>query len=341
LSDSESQRLIAKLKRGIDAAAKLSDASAMRSRAFAAIALADHVPDLPERELRNIVQKWWRGPVTQALRQGRDVVPRNAMYPMIELLHAIRDNLNIDLRESAGAYFRDLPAYRLLSYYPSPYPAAENEYRIPAYKGSGEPHLEDSALSRATDLAMVAYDSNSRESAFLQGWLIHDRFLLRGMFGIVYEFLWANPYQPGLSYYHMPLQFHDPQSGRLFLRSAWEEDASWFGIFDGQFQLFREGRVSSLNPLSQKSPLELGEATVLFGSSPLRFSRKQKGAELYYLVGLKPNTRYEIEVDDEEIREEKTDAGGTLILKFLTNTQPAFRMREAAPPAVAASPQKE
>ena len=61
---------------------------------------------------------------------------------------------------------------------------------------------------------MVAYDTNAAESQLLQGWLMHDHFMLRGTFGAPYEFLWANPYQPGLSYYHVPLVYHNPDSGQ-------------------------------------------------------------------------------------------------------------------------------
>ena len=50
------------------------------------------------------------------------------IYPLMELLHVLRDNLNIDLREDAREYFQDLPAERLLSYYPPTYPAAENDF---------------------------------------------------------------------------------------------------------------------------------------------------------------------------------------------------------------------
>ena len=35
--------------------------------------------------------------------------------------------------------------------------------------------------------------------------------MLRGALGAPYEFLWANPYQPGLSFEHVPLVFHDEQ----------------------------------------------------------------------------------------------------------------------------------
>ena len=63
-------------------------------------------------------------------------------------------------------------------------------------------------MSRAAGLAMVAYDTNALESQLLQGWLMRDRFLMRGGLGAVYEFLWANPYQPGLNYDQVPLVFH-------------------------------------------------------------------------------------------------------------------------------------
>ena len=44
---------------------------------------------------------------------------------------------------------------------------------------------------------MVAYDTNGLQNQFLQGWLIQDRYLMMTPFGAPYEFLWANPYQPG------------------------------------------------------------------------------------------------------------------------------------------------
>ena len=131
----------------------------------------------------------------------------------------MRDNTNVDLRENAPKYFKELPAVQMLSYYPAIFPAAENDYHIPAFVEKGEPDLKIAALSRIAELSMVAYDSNALESQFLQGWLLHDHFSLRGTYGAAYEFLWANPYQPGLSYHHMPLRFHDEKTGRLYLRS--------------------------------------------------------------------------------------------------------------------------
>jgi hypothetical protein len=185
-------------------------------------------------------------------------------------------------------------------------------------------------------MAMVAYDPNSPESGFLQGWLTHDRFLLRGAFGSVYEFLWANPYLPGLSYYHVPLVFYDAQRGRLLLRSSWEEDAVWFGRIEGEMQIFDAGRVTVVPPASQKT-MEFGESSIVAGRLPIRFTRQPKHGLTLFFVGLRPQTVLDIEIDDEELREAKTDASGTLKLEFPRGSRPGLRIRETPPRADAAT----
>ena len=101
-------------------------------------------------------------------------------------------------------------------------------------------------MSRAAGLAMVAYDTNALDSQLLQGWLMRDRFMMRGSLGAVYEFLWANPYQPGLNYDQVPLVFHEPYTGEVFARTSWDEDATWIGYFEGRLQLFQNGRLQTL-----------------------------------------------------------------------------------------------
>jgi hypothetical protein len=161
---------------------------------------------------------------------------------------------------------------------------------------------------------MVAYDSNAPETQVLQGWLMNDNFLLRGTFGIPYEFLWANPYQPGLSYYHAPLVLHDERSGRLFVRSSWEEAAAWLGYFDGGLQLFRDGRVALLDAGAEAPPLPLTEALILFGGHKRELRVTTEADEPVFVVGLKPRQRYLVEVDDEEMAELETDPGGIMAL---------------------------
>jgi hypothetical protein len=324
LTDSQSKALTAKIQQGI-AASKGDDFPTVRNRVLALIALGG-----PQSKsgLELIVKDWWRKRTAPALSSSGLRYPREQSYALFEMLHAIRDNLNIDLRDEAPKYFRELPAYQILSYYPAAFPAAENEYRIPFYSGNGEPDLRIAALSRAADLAMVSYDTNAQENQFVQGWLIHDRFLMRGVFGIVYEFLWANPYQPGLSYYFLPLAIHQSTAGRLVLRSNWEDTASWFHFEDGKVQVFEDGLRKDRN-MQSPAPIEIGGTLVEFGRSPMKFVIDEEEAGLTFVVGLKPATRYDIEVDSEELAEHTTDAGGILALKLRGKKGLGVRLRES------------
>src|SRR5260370_38575796 len=96
---------------------------------------------------------------------------------------------------------------------------------------------------------------------------MHDNFILRGTLGATYEFLWANPYQPGLSYYLVPLLFHDDMFGRLFMRSSWEENAKWLGYFHGELQNFDEGHLRVMSPQLITEPVWLTRAVGLSPSS--------------------------------------------------------------------------
>ena len=329
LTESQSKELAAKLVRQLAASERDQNVPAVRDRALAAIALAGHRPDVSKRLIEWLVQTWWRGQVAPGLKSGRDLVPRDAVYALFEMMHAVRDNVNIDLRDSAPGFFKGLPIFHLVSYYPASFPAAESEYRIPATKGvPPEPDLPRAARSRAAELAMVAYDNNAPESQVLQGWLMHDNFMMRGTYGVTYEFLWANPYQPGLSYYLTPLVFHDELFGRLFVRSSWEENARWLGYFGRELQIFDEGKLTVLNPQLSLQPISLGEAMVLSANYARKFKITIQDGETVFVVALKPRQAYEIEVDDEEMREESTDAGGILSLQLPSKVAIGVRMRE-------------
>jgi len=305
----QTKQLAASLERGLKTAPAKRDMATMRDRALAAVVIGN------KAELERLVKEWWRKEVAPGLRNGTYRYTREDSYAMFEMFHAIRDGLQIDLREDAPRYFKELPAYHVLSYYPATFPAAENEYRIPFYDGDGEPDLRVAALARAADLAMVAFDTNAQETQFVQGWLIHDRFLMRGVFGIVYEFLWANPYQPGLSYYHLPLSMHAEAAGKLALRSSWEDDATWFHYSDRKVQFFEDGRRKDRG-LTSPAPVEIGGTIVHFGRDTMKFQPANAEPQKSYIIGLAPNARYDVEVDDEEIVERKTDGGGILEFDF-------------------------
>lgn len=321
MTKSEAGRIAGRLEKVL-AGPAAGGVAGQNVRALAAIALADRLPDQGEAVLKQIVQQWWRGGVAK----NPLSIPREQVYALYEMMHAIRDNLKIDLRESAPEYFRTLPTDHLVGHYPAPFEAPENEYRVPVYVRDGEPSLTDAVFSRAAELAMVAYDNNAADSQYLQGWLMQDRFLMRGALGCVYEFLWANPYQPGLSYFQMPLVFHDAVSGHVFARSSWDENAVWIGLFDGHLQLFRDGHIESLRPGASFAPIRIGDAVLMRGADPAYKFRA--GAEAIFVLGLTPSAWYDLEIDDEELAEAHTDAGGTLVISLPPGTDLGARIRK-------------
>jgi hypothetical protein len=280
-----------------------STVEGMRSRVFAAIALEDHVT------LERVVKEWWRKQIAPALVSGQRVMTHAEVYPLMELLHVVRDNLNIDLREDARPYFADFATSRLLSYYPPTYQAPENDFHLPF----GPLDIKVATMTRAAELSLVAYDNNATDSQFVQGWLMHDRFSLRTLLGTPYEFLWANPYQPGLSYDHMPLRYHDKRAGRLFVRSSWDEDATWIGYSDGKAEVLRDGKPQ---PLQVNKTLIVGDTVMAPAKSPMKLEVKSDSPKFWFVLGWKPLSEIDIEADDEELVEARADRGGILALEF-------------------------
>ncbi len=326
LSESEKRILVKKLNHILEASPPASGFSGIRSRLFAALAIAEEDSDRTERELRRVVEHWWRGNVVPALRRGKHVIKREQIYSLLEILHVVQDNLQIDLRRDDPHYFTTLPQYLLLSYYPAVYPASGTDYRIPVLARPGEPDPRAAALARAADMSLVAYDPNAVETQYLQGFSMRDQFVLHSAFGIPYEFLWANPYQPGLSYYGAPLRFHDPRDGRLLARSSWDDDAVWFYLEDNRMQAFTEGRIQWLSWNNLTDPIRLGNTVI----EPLRrakhFAVNAAEVTTCYLIGLQPHAVYDIEVDDEEIREARVDTGGIIEMKFPAGRKAGVRL---------------
>jgi len=318
LGAADSKALVAKIEGLLAKNAAQQDLASVRDRVVAALAIAGHSENSPHtRYIKPVVEDWWKAKVLTPIQRGETPIDLRDHLALIELFHALRDNLEIDLRETAKKHFTVLPIFHLLAHYPAPFPGAENEYRVPLMKTHGEPDSREMARSRAAALAMVAYDNNAQEMQFLQGWLIQDKFLLRSAYGIPYEFLWANPYQPGLSFHYLPNVFHDPASGRLIMRSTWEDDAIWYYQSPGVVQMFRDGHVINMKQEQVQKQIDMGNTILLPANLSSKFSVNTGEGKLhYYVVGLQPGCRYELEVDDEELREVKTDPGGVLQLNF-------------------------
>jgi hypothetical protein len=312
MTPAQSDRLAARIERLLPTPAQ--DVAGQNARVFAAMALADRLPDQGNAVLSEVVQKWWRGQIVPQLAQGQPALAREQRYALYELLHALRDNIRIDLRESAAGYFKDLALAHLTGHYPAPFTSPENEFLVPVFLHDGNPDPAEAAMSRAAGLAMVAYDTNALDSQLLQGWLMRDRFLMRGSIGAVYEFLWANPYQPGLNYDHVPLVFHEPVTGEIFARTSWDEDATWIGYFEGRLQLFQKGGLQTLRAGAAVQPLQVGTATIT--SAPAqdaaKFRLQNPDNQTLFVLGLARRSQYAVEIDDQELEFLDTDAGGTL-----------------------------
>ncbi len=330
LAEAQRKALAAKIARVMEQNKRDGSVAGVRSRLLGAVAISGHVADVPEREIGAVVAKWWAGEIAPAINGGNEAIGRDDIYPLMEIMHVALDNFNLNLREGAQKYFLDLPLVQLLSYYPATFPAGENDYRIPAMvHADAEPDLRRATLSRAAELSMVALDANAPGSQFLQGWLMNDHFLLRGTFGAPYEFLWANPYQPGLSYFQAPLVIHDKLLGRLFVRSDWDESAAWLGFFSGQLQMFHDGAIKVLDPNVTADPLDLGRAVILFGAHTRKFRVKAEGKQPVFVVGLRARQRYLVEVDDEELAEEVSDPGGVVELDMPHEREAGVRLAVA------------
>ena len=322
MTPAQADRLAAKIEQGIGAPSK--DVSRQSARALAAIAIADHLKDQGESVLKPLVEDWWRGSSSTA----KPALPREQLYPLFEMLHAIRDNLTIDLRESAFPFFHNLPLDQMAAHYPAPFPGSDNDFLVPVYTHEGAPSQSDAVHSRAAGFAMVAFDSNATETQYLQGWLMQDRFTMRDPLGSVYEFLWANPYQPGLSYSLLPLVFHNSDAGRFFARTSWDEDAAWIGFFDGHLQLFRDGKLQALG--ASVPMLRVGDAVVMGApaAGPDGMVKFKAETETTFLLGLAPGAAYDVEIDDEELSEAVADVGGTVLITLPPETEAGVRIRK-------------
>ncbi|MCW5964910.1 MAG: hypothetical protein KIT83_12800 [Bryobacterales bacterium] len=331
------QRLTSTVNAGLPA-----DASPARVRdlTLAAVTVADDLPEASARALGWVHQQWWPR-ITSAIEAGRIPVPHREALPFVEVIYSFQRGLQLDLRESAVVFFREYPIWHLLRHYPPSFGGGENDYRIPAFSGNGEPDIDDATLSRAAELAMVALDSNAQESQYLQGWLLNPRFRLRGALGAPYEYFWCNPYQPSLSYFYLPLYQHLPASNSLLARSSWEENATWLGMVDGAMQLFTEEGIRLVEAGRNTRLLPVGPSSIVMegkDSAPGGVSRvTAPECERLFWLNLRGNTRYEVEIDGEEMAEFVTSKGGVLELDLSNRGGGGVALRPATASASANS----
>jgi hypothetical protein len=167
---------------------------------------------------RDSVRKQWSQLLPLIQRDPRACMP--AIYALFEFLDAANQVFRVDLRQDDATLFTNLPAMFLLAMQPQ-------QLERPDWK------------SRAGGLMLVNVDPNLQASSFVQGWAMEDPKTAREGPGVAYEFLWANPYLPGLGYYNMDPWVYDPQSALLLARKSWDVSSCWVEVFAGRVNSFQ------------------------------------------------------------------------------------------------------
>lgn len=161
------------------------------------------------------VQRWWNGVLPHLKSRDRNwLVDPEQVYALCEIFDIVRLNSRTDLRSDDAQLFQSLPIEYLLSLNPQ-------ELASPTWQ------------TRTAALALVGIDPNLASAQYLQGWAMEDPQVMRSGPGVAYEFLWANPYLPGISYYNLDPWSYDPDASLFYARTSWEPDACWIRITVG------------------------------------------------------------------------------------------------------------
>jgi hypothetical protein len=341
MPEEERRKVAERMVRGVAAMATQPSWTAFASRVMGATVLVDDWEGA-EPALTEALEKTWRGTLLPALERGRGPETPAERVALLEFCYAARDNVNLEAWKDAGAYFRQFPAYLLLQYYPAPVEIDGYRFRQPYRPMSvaAEDAARQGELERRADLLAAAYETNSVETQFLQGWLTHDIYRLRTASGAAYEFLWLNPYQPGLSYYSAPLVLHDELGGRLFARSSWDDDATWIGYDGGELQLFADGERSKIGPAERPQPVIFSDLAVVWASGDTTFNvRMGEGGDVY-VVGLAAGRTYWVKAGEAEFVPKTAGAGGILQVEAGAGEMTTFELRTTAPPPPPPAPPK-
>jgi len=180
-------------------------APVVRDSLFRAVLQGAFDQNLLERENRYILKD---------LHKSHTVDPAS-LYAAVEYLMVLRNVKHMDLRDADPGFFANLPKTLLLGLKPKE--VERPDWRV-----------------HAAALALVTLDPNLESSGYLQAWAMEDSQMIHEGPGVAYEFLWADPYLPGIAYQNMDPWIYDP-AGSLFARVGWEPDACWISVARGRF----------------------------------------------------------------------------------------------------------
>jgi hypothetical protein len=340
LDDTERTTLAAALG---EAAEKIVAQSApgmqdVRSALLAALAATDDWPR-PEAVLESIVARHWDPRLLSAVKDGSVLDHSADLVALLEIMHASRHNLEMDLWQQARDFFLPLPIVLMLGSYPQPLQTPEGLFQRAARPAAAKADAAAEATSlRIAQMLLVDYENGLENYQFLQGWLRHDLFTLNTPYGAVYEFIWLNPYLPGLSYFSAPTVVHDKTRGWLFARQGWQDEDLWIGYLDDEFQLFADGQLHIIKREDRQAPLVFPQAAVVLGRAPMDFRVEviPEGRAIYVL-GLGENQPYSVRINKDPSHLVTAGRGGILTLENRPELS-SFRIDFDAPVRVSIRP---
>lgn len=305
----------------------------LRSAILASLAVAGDW-DGSEAALAELLEMHWGGDVRPVLEAGGFTDDGAELIAVLEASLAIRHNLEVDLWRPAMPALKSLAASRLLAYFPLDVETPEGVARRPARFGADEARAGVQApLYRLADMLLVAYESNLREFQFIQGWVRDDSYALGSPMAAPYEFLWLNPYLPGLAPQSAPLLAHDAVRGRLYGRFAWERPATWIGYADGTLQMLGGDGLSASGSLDDLAPLYFPDAVVVPVSPPAKVlvswqpdrATAPESATIL-LIGLRAGERYFLKAAGRDARVVEAGSGGIVALPAVRDAPPRNRI---------------
>ncbi len=225
-------------------------------------------------------EAWWNSIVdVLAKRDNTWLSDPPQLYALCEILEVVRENTRVDLRADHLAAFQNLPSEYLLSLHP-------RQLEKPTWQ------------MRAAALALIGIDPNLASAQYVQGWAMEDPRVMREGPGVAYEFFWADPYLPGLSFYNLDPWAYDADAGLLYARIDWEPDSCWIRISAAGASPDQTGAVAEENcPADwREKPFEAGHLTLFpfhGGCLDLPKVPKSMGANgpSFLAWGMKPNTK--------------------------------------------------
>jgi len=288
-------------------------AEGARDAALALIAVSGDA-DGSEAVLGQVLRDSWEAKLLPELKAGGLVDRGASLVALLELSHALRYNLDRDLWAEAPEAFRALPLARILGYLPETVDSSEGKLR--RYALTSGDLAQEAVLGRIAEMLLVGYENSSRPAQFLQGWLRNDTYTLKGPYGALYEFLWINPYLPGLAPASAPKWTFDPVRSRIFAR----RDDRWIGYFDHELHVDSGSGLQPAGDALKQEPLYVEGAAIVWPGDGKKWTLEiPRGSDPYgpvvLLIGLEPGRSLEVRMGKGDWRAFTADQAGVVVVR--------------------------